>query len=157
MKSRVVLSRYCVIMTLLVAGLLIFGLVASYDARSRFFVFLAIVCVTLFLSLRYAPLWINAADDAIEVRSPMRKVRFAYSDIKSVELFQPTMAAMKVCGSGGFCGHWGLYREGDIGLYMAYYGKASECFLLRMKTGDKVVLGCADALAMTDYINSRIY
>ncbi len=77
-------------------------------------------------------------------------------NVASVELFQPTMGAIRICGSGGFMGYWGLFREGDIGRYYAFYGKASDCFLVRMKNGDKYVLGCDQPQKMVDYIESQI-
>jgi hypothetical protein len=39
---------------------------------------------------------------------------------------------------------------------MAYYGKASDCFLIRLDNGKKYVLGCKDADAMVDYIQKQI-
>ena len=53
-------------------------------------------------------------------------------------------------------GYWGLFREGDVGRYMAYYGKASDCFMIRMKNGDKYVLGCKNPGEMVEYIKSFI-
>lgn len=78
------------------------------------------------------------------------------SEVESVELFQPTMGAIRICGSGGFMGYWGIFREGDIGNYIAFYGKASDCFLVRLKNGSKYVLGCNQPDKMVDYINSQI-
>lgn len=76
-------------------------------------------------------------------------------DVESVEYFQPTMGAIRVFGSGGFMGYWGVFREGDIGRYYAFYGKASDCFLVRMRNGDKYVLGCEEPDKMIDYIKAH--
>lgn len=78
------------------------------------------------------------------------------SEVENVELFQPTMGAIRICASGGFMGYWGTFREGDIGNYYAFYGKASDCFLVRMKNGKKYVLGCNQPDKMIDYIKSQI-
>lgn len=51
-------------------------------------------------------------------------------DIERVELFQPTMGAIRIFASGGFMGYWGVFRESDIGRYYGFYGKASDCFLV---------------------------
>lgn len=77
-------------------------------------------------------------------------------DIDNVELFQPTMGAIRIFASGGFMGYWGMFREGDIGRYYAFYGKASDCFLIRMKNGDKYVLGCDNPSHMVAFIRSQI-
>ncbi|MCM1349257.1 MAG: hypothetical protein NC338_07590 [Firmicutes bacterium] len=49
-----------------------------------------------------------------------------------------------------------LFKEADVGRYYAFYGKASDCFLIRMKNGDKYVLGCENPGAMVDYIKSTM-
>lgn len=77
-------------------------------------------------------------------------------NVKSAELFQPTMGSIRICASGGYMGYWGIFREGDIGQYTAFYGKASDCFLIRLKNGDKYVLGCEAPASMVDYIKSQI-
>ena len=86
----------------------------------------------------------------------MRKQRLMMRNVESVELFQPTMGAIRIFGSGGYMGYWGIFRESDIGRYVAYYGKASDCFLVRMKNGDKYVLGCENPRPMVNDISSQI-
>lgn len=76
-------------------------------------------------------------------------------DIERVELFQPTMGAIRIFASGGFMGYWGVFRESDIGRYYGFYGKASDCFLVKMKIGDKYVLGCDNPQKIVDYIESQ--
>lgn len=77
-------------------------------------------------------------------------------EISSVEQMQPTMGARRLLGSGGYMGYWGLYRDGELGNYTAYYGRGSDCFLIRMKNGDKFLLGCDTPKEMTDFISERI-
>ncbi|MDE6272144.1 MAG: PH domain-containing protein [Muribaculaceae bacterium] len=86
----------------------------------------------------------------------MRRKKIQMRNVESVQLFQPTMGAIRIFGSGGFMGYWGIFREGDIGRYYGFYGKASDCFLIRMKNGDKYVIGCAQPGKMADYIRSQI-
>ena len=88
--------------------------------------------------------------------SVFKRKRIPMCEVVSVELFQPTMGAIRIFGSGGYMGYWGIFREGDIGRYYAFYGKASDCFLVRTKNGDKYVLGCSNPEKMVDYINSQI-
>ena len=49
-----------------------------------------------------------------------------------------------------------IFKEGDIGRYYAFYGKASDCFLIRLKNGDKYMLGCENPAEMVRYIRSQI-
>lgn len=89
------------------------------------------------------------------VHSPLQKHVITVRNIASIELFQPTMGAIRVFGSGGFMGYWGIFREGDVGRYMAYYGKASDCFLIRMKNGDKYVIGCNNPSIIVEYLKQN--
>ncbi|WP_353738521.1 PH domain-containing protein [Paramuribaculum intestinale] len=81
--------------------------------------------------------------------------KISVRDIECVELFQPTMGAIRIFASGGFMGYWGVFRESDIGRYYVFFGKASDCFLVKMKIGDKYVLGCDNPQKIVDYIESQ--
>ena len=122
MKSKVALSRFSTILTVVVSGVLFIGCIATVREKPAFFCLLAIYL--------------------------MRKV-------ESAERFQPTMGAIRIFASGGFMGYWGIFREGDIGRYYGFYGKASDCFLVRMKNGDKYVLGCKNPDEVVSYIRSQ--
>ena len=53
-------------------------------------------------------------------------------------------------------GYWGLFKEGDVGNYIAFIGKSSDCFMIRMKNGDKYVLGCKNPKMMVTEIKKKI-
>lgn len=66
------------------------------------------------------------------------------------------MGAVRILASGGYFGYWGTFRENDIGRYKASYGRASDCFILIMKNGDKYVFGCKNPQSMVDYIKNNL-
>lgn len=107
-------------------------------------------------ALFYTPLWISVDDREVRIRRPLRSKTIPLSEIESVKACPPTMAARRLCGSGGWCGYWGWFSERDLGKYFAYYGKASDCFLLTLKNDRKYMLGCDDPQSVIDYINSHI-
>ena len=156
MESKVQLSKYAFILTLIVNVLLIFGCVLIFNEKPGFWLILVIWLILLIFGLLYGPTKIIADANHVIVKTPLRKKGILVRDIKSVELFQPTMGAYRLCASGGYFGYWGLFREGDIGRYVAYYGKASDCFLIRMKNGDKYVLGCQNPNEMVKFIQRNI-
>ena len=88
--------------------------------------------------------------------SLLKKKKILVRNIESAELFQPTMGSVRILGSGGFMGYWGIFKEGDIGRYCAFYGKASDCFLIRLKNGDKYMLSCENPAEMVRYIRSQM-
>lgn len=156
MKSRISCSRFSMVLTVLMFGLLFVACVASVHEKPVFFSLLGIYVVLLIAGLLYGVAYIKADSDYIRLGSLLRSKKILMRDVESVEVFQPTMGAIRILGSGGFMGYWGIFKEGDVGRYYAFYGKSSECFLVRMKNGDKYVLGCDHPDAMMDYIKSSI-
>ena len=86
----------------------------------------------------------------------MRRKVIPLADIADARLCKPTMAERRLCGSGGFMGHWGRMYERDLGRYFAYYGKASDCFLVTLNDRRKYMLGCKDAPEMVAAIKKTI-
>ena len=155
MESKVKLSGYSLGITFIVLGSLLAGILLVEDNKAWYFLF-SVTFLLLLFSFRYSPVKIQADEDNVTVRCITRRHKIKMNEIESVEMFQPTMASFRLCGSGGFLGYWGIFREGDIGRYAAYYGKASDCFLIRMKNGDKYVLGCENPYEMMRYIDSQL-
>ena len=156
MKSRVRLSWYAIILTLIITGALVAGCIVIRHEMIGFCSILSILLIIVVFSLIYAPVTIAADPANVSVRSVLRRMRIPIAEIESVELFQPTMGAIRVCASGGYMGYWGIFREGDIGRYVGYYGRSSDCFLIRMKNGDKYVLGCENPARMVEYIKGNV-
>jgi len=156
MKSRVELSIYSSAITIVVIGLLLFGIYATSDNPDRCMLIAFITVAILAFAMFYCPLYISANEEELRVKSPLRSHKIPMRRIVNVGRFQPTMGSIHICGSGGFMGYWGMFREGDVGRYMAFYGKSSDCFIIRLDNGDKYVLGCGNPDAFVKYINLQI-
>lgn len=115
-----------------------------------------LVAIVFGLVCFFMPIYIRLTDNAVEICRPLMKKSLPLEHIKSVSLCQPTMGARRICGSGGFYGWWGWFREGDIGKYFAYYGKASDCFLVVIDDGRKYMLGCNNAPEMVSAIKAKL-
>lgn len=156
MIGRIRFSRYSLVITAVIFLALFVGCFVTLQDRTAFWVWVSLYVIMLVFALLYAPVCIKADSDFVIMRSPLRSRRIPVRNIESVELFRPTMGAKRIIGSGGFMGYWGIFREGDIGRYYAFYGKASDCFLIRLTNGDKYLLGCENPAAMTAFIKSLI-
>ena len=155
MESKVKFSTFnSIFSTLLIVGLTIIAI--STWGTYKFFIVFAVLLILLVLAAFYTPMRIEADEKYVTVRHIVNKHRIPMDKIVSIEPFQPTMGAKRICDSGGFMGYWGIFREGDIGRYMASHGKSSDCFLIRMKDGDKYVFGCENPGKMVEYIKSNI-
>ncbi len=156
MKSKISYSRFSTVLTAVLSGVMFVACIVTVKEPIPFFSLLAILLILFISMLFFGAAYIKANSRYIVLGSLLRSKKILMQNVASVELFQPTMGAIRICGSGGFMGYWGLFREGDIGRYYAFYGKASDCFLVRMKNGDKYVLGCDQPQKMVDYIESQI-
>lgn len=155
MKSKIKLSTYSSILTVSIVGLLL-GIGIYTYGTSKFYILLTVLLLLVIFGCLYAPLGIEADENNITVKGILKNRRIPIGDIDFIVPFQPTIGAIRICGSGGFMGYWGIFREGDVGRYMAWYGRSSDCFFIRMKNGDKYVLGCEQPEKMMEYIKSNL-
>ena len=156
MESKVQLSKFAYNLTLIINVVLIGCCVSMFNERPGFWIVLGILLVLLFFGFLYGPRQIIADSDYVIVKTYFLKHKILVRDIESIELFRPSMGTIRLFASGGYCGYWGIFRDGLIGTYAGYYGKSSDCFLIRMKNGSKCVLGCQNPESMVEYIQGQI-
>lgn len=160
MKSKVVMSVGSGIATILCLILFV-GIAAWLYASPAhntwvLFGYLLTVCIVLIVALFYSPMSIEVGDEGIVILRSFWFKKIPYSHIESIELMQPTMGEKRICGSGGFLGYWGWFSERDLGKYFAYYGKASDCFFVRLKSGKQYMLGCRNPKAVVDVVREKL-
>lgn len=126
------------------------------DGKLYMAYFIAAALVYMFaMSLFYAPLSISIDKDNLNINRSLRIKSIPLSDIKSVEMCPPTVSEKRICGSGGWFGYWGWFKEPSIGKYFAYYGKASDCFLVKLKDGRQYMLGCENPAIIVKFIKDK--
>lgn len=158
MKSRVEFSIYVHLLTGIVCAGLIVGILVYISKQEPIgaYILFSVFCILIMLGLFFAPFSISTDKSYVTINSILRKRKIRIEDISEIELFQPTMGAIRICASGGFIGYWGIFREGDVGNYMAFYGKSSDCFMIRLKNGDKYVLGCKNPMGIVSDIKNKM-
>ena len=151
MRQRVDLNRTSILSTL--AFVVLFVAFIIFDKQTDTSLVLAgIFSVCLLFGLFYMPMSISADKYAIYIHRSLRIKAIPLSEVKSVKIFPASLRAVRLCGSGGFMGYWGWFRESGIGCYFAYYGDPRDCFLVELSNGKKYVLGCHNAGAMVEHI-----
>ena len=156
MKQRVDLSTFRFIKKIICIAVFIICFFINDPPFNVKLILAGMLVLILIAGLFYMPLSIAADKYAIYVKRSLKIKTIPMKEVKSVRLCPPTMGAIRVCGSGGFMGYWGWFRERDLGRYFAYYGRSSDCFLVELKDGHKYVLGCRNPQQMVDYINSNL-
>ncbi len=156
MKQQVILSTFSLIITI-VSNALIISIMFRNNPPVYVQVSLGVIWgMVLLSSLFYMPISISADQTAIYINRSLRIKAIPVKDVVSVRVCPPTMGAIRICGSGGFFGYWGWFKERDLGKYFAYYGRSSDCFLVELRDGRKYMLGCRRAPKMVEYIQSLI-
>lgn len=158
MKRPVIISTYSIVMScigiVILGGLSIYEYTHGYIFRSAY-IGAALLIMCLF-TIIYMPLSVSVDNQYLSVRRPLRRKKIPLAQIESINPCPPTMAERRICGSGGWFGYWGWFSQRDIGKYFAYYGKASDCFLVTLKNGKKYMLGCKDPKDILDFISNKI-
>lgn len=152
MKSKVTFSPASIVVSIAVAVAAVLVLISATDFPELQGAVGAFFAAYLVFQLFYTPIFVKTDAKYLILESVLRSHIIFIADMESVELFQPTMGAVREFGSFKGLGSWGLFSEGDIGYYIAFYGKAAECFLVRMKNGDKYVIGCKDYQNMVAHL-----
>lgn len=159
LTKRVEFSSYCWIIsalsTALMCGVFVYVLKRSDNDWAVWSLGGAFVLLFLF-TLCYMPLSISLDNESLNVNRSLKIKSIPLTEIAEVRLCPPTMGAIRICGSGGWFGWYGWFREKDLGKYFAYYGKASDCFLVTLKDDRKYMLGCQDAPEMVKAITERL-
>lgn len=159
MKKNVILSTYSWIISILSTIVMVGLLFYTINRQDSLWLIgsIATILIILFMSaLFYMPLSISTDSKYLYINRPLKIKSIPLSEIADIKLCQPTMGAIRICGSGGWFGWYGYFSEADLGKYFAYYGKASDCFLVTLKNGKKYMLGCIDAPLMVQHIKKQI-
>lgn len=159
MKRRVTLSTYCWIVSTLSSAVIFWVFMDALrrpDNAPAVWISGAAIILLFLFALFYMPLSISLGKESLNIQRSLKIKSIPLSEIADVRLCPPTMGTIRICGSGGWFGWYGWFRERDLGKYFAYYGKASDCFLVTLKDGRKYMLGCKDAAEMVKLIAERI-
>lgn len=99
--------------------------------------------ITLGYIAGLAPKSITLDNTGLTVKRVIGCKRFGYADISDIGLSYTPMA-LRVCGSGGFCGYIGWFKSPGFGMYFSYMADKSEAFYIILKNGRKYMLSCGN-------------
>lgn len=158
MKQKVRLSTYSLVITLIsmivLIAVTVMEMKRGQDAVG--YVFAGMLVFISLMALFYSPVSVSVDERDLRINRVLRSTVIPIADIESVKMCAPTMGARRVCGSGGWFGYWGWFTEGDTGRYFAYFGRSSDCFLVRLKNGRRYMLGCDNPGAVVAYVEEKL-
>ena len=143
MKSKVKLSFFCSIITIVVIIALVIGIFVEWtDEKEEAIILIFILLGLLIVSMYYYPTFIETTDKNLIIHRPFKNKILPYTSIKSVERCMPSIGGLRLCGSGGFFGYWGYFTDIVIGNYFGYYGNRKQCILVKLTDGKQYVISC---------------
>lgn len=152
MKQNIKFNSYSLIVTVGVLMLFVIG-IFSVMGTDKLIPFCIIAGGVTIVGLYYCPKSVEANESGLTLHRLLSKPKvFPWSDIESVDTFYPSAGGLRLCASGGFFGFWGNFSDIMTGSYFGYYGSRDSCILVKMKDGKQYVIGCANPVALTDYI-----
>lgn len=155
------MTGWSLILTILTTIFLVALFIASlnYETQAQYSKFI-LVSVLLFLMvlmcMLWAPISVEADASMVKLKTPLLTKKLPVSEIAGVRPYIVTRPTMRICGSGGFMGSWGYFRNNDIGPFIAFYGNPDNTLLIAMKNGKKYVVGGTDPEALCAYINENL-
>lgn len=157
MKNKVKFSIYSKIITVLVLILFAAGVIALLDNTRELPLFCIIMGGATITGLYFCPISIEADQSEIKLHRLLSHPKcFAYNDIQSVDTCYPSAGGLRLCGSGGFFGYWGYFRDIAIGQYFGYYADRSQCFYIKLKNKRQYVISCKNHVEMVEAIRKNI-
>lgn len=158
MKKNVSLGGYSLLISVIILAVFISGGLYAWKVGNTFMGYVIMFCLAVLCvaGLLYMPLSIKITENDLRINRSLWIKSLPLAGIESVKLCNPSMGAIRICGSSGYMGYWGWFRDRNFGKYFAYYGNASDCFLVTMKDGRKYMLGCKDAPEMVAAIQSKL-
>ncbi len=152
MKKPVRLSTASLIITIAVN--LLFIAIACISVYTLVSIVIIAIPTNLF-GLYYMPMSIQLKDKTLYVNSSLRCKCISLDNVCTAEIARPDNY-IRIAASGGFMGYWGIFSTHKYGKYTAYYGNTDDCFMLHMKDGKQIMLGCKDPSEMVNAINERL-
>ncbi len=158
MKQPVKISICSMVLSVLtliiIAGVFFYQILGDHSWYAYLlYAMLLILCLGVLI---YMPVSVSVDDEYLCVNRSFWVKRFPLADIKSIGFIRPPMKGMRILGSGGWFGYWGWFWTRELGTYFCYYGKASDCFLVRLKNGRMYMLGCRNPRSIVNYVSERI-
>lgn len=158
MKQSVKFSPYALFLTIISLVILIAVMIILLHNGKVVpaYIFAGVIVFICAMSLFYTPMSVSVTANSLNVNRSLRVKSIPFDEIESIRLCPPTMGERRVCGSGGWFGYWGWFHDRELGRYFAYYGKSSDCFLVRLRNGRSYVIGCQNPQTIVDEVRKKI-
>lgn len=140
----------------LLFGLGLYIMLAEKDAAYIAWILWGLLAVMCLSAMFFYPREIQIKDGGLNIVFPLRTRTFPLTEIAKAEPYQVTMNFVRICGSGGLFGWWGLFRNQELGRFVVYASELDHVFLVELNDGSRYVISCPDPETMCAMIRDAI-
>lgn len=154
-RSRQVKCLTNIVLCSIVATAILLTINLSLSVPFHLLVILFLLLI-LFVTWSYHPRYLLLTDDALIVKRGWGQLSIPYSQIKTVQSYRMTSKDIRLWGSGGMWGYFGLFYNRSLGRYYAYAGDLDETFLLTTHNGRSYLLSASHSQEVMDKLKLQI-
>ncbi|MCC8037077.1 MAG: PH domain-containing protein [Bacteroidales bacterium] len=106
-------------------------------------------------SLCFMPMKVSVDDKDLTLWFSFRYKKIPLDRIAEVTPYQLPKNTIRLCGSGGFMGYWGWFRDAHLGRYMMYATQQKNLLAIKLTDGKCYVISCQDPTALEEIITGH--
>ena len=140
--EKFTIGRMGTVTSILLVALLVYGAIAVWSAG----MVAVVVTYTLFILLAIwvlltMPRYLVIDDKSIVITHPIGQTVILKSDIVEVRAVERSelRGSLRLFGSGGFFGWFGIFRNSKLGVYRIYCGQLENLYLVKTLTRKYII------------------
>ena len=140
--EKFVIGRMGTVTSILLMALLVYGAIAVWSAGMTAvivtYIIFGIVAVWVLLTM---PRYLLLDDKSIVITHPIGQSVILKSDIIEVRAVERSelLGSIRLFGSGGFFGWFGIFRNNKFGTYRLYCGQLENLYLVKTLTKKYII------------------
>ena len=157
--------KWCItvkIISFIVSGILlgICVIMTPLLLSSNNYIVLIIKVITIFgfllVVFSYSPNKLEFTNQGITIHKVIGKVTINYNQISSIFPDYQANWDIRLWGSGGLFGYFGVFKNQEIGKYQAYVGNYKQAFLIQTKEDKNYIISCENKDKAIEIITKNI-
>lgn len=104
--------------------------------------------------LLYMPYGVGCTEEGVYIRRIKGTLKIPYHEIRGISPIEPSdVFQLRLLGSGGFMGYFGMYRGAKLGSFVLYASQRKGLLLIETER-KKYVISCTDSISFMACANS---
>lgn len=152
-KAYSVITKLCIVLIICAIGVCLYTSIELPESATLNISIIVVLALSLIIAYLFSPKTIELNDTALTLHRVAGKIRIPLENIKEVRPYY--QSGIRLFGSGGLFGNFGVFTNHDIGRHYEYVGDFSEAFLVVLKSGRKYVFSCENSNKVIEQITQQ--